>query len=84
METVFDILMSTTERLQRLTNHINSSSSSSSSSSVPNAFLNGDVVIVSAVRTPICKAKRGGFKSTKADELLSTVLSRLNCVSVEI
>ena len=67
--------MSTTERLQRLTNHINSSSSSSSSSSVPNAFLNGDVVIVSAVRTPICKAKRGGFKSMKADELLSTVLS---------
>ncbi len=33
-----------------------------------------DVVIVSALRTPICKAKRGGFKDTPADDLLAAVL----------
>ena len=70
--------MSSAERLQRIKYHVSSTSSSSvssSSSSTSNAFLSGDVVIISAVRTPICKAKRGGFKTTKADELLSTVLS---------
>eukprot|EP00271_Cylindrocystis_brebissonii_P017821 TRINITY_DN4786_c0_g1_i1.p1 TRINITY_DN4786_c0_g1~~TRINITY_DN4786_c0_g1_i1.p1 ORF type:complete len:461 (+),score=91.78 TRINITY_DN4786_c0_g1_i1:245-1627(+) len=33
-----------------------------------------DVVIVSALRTPICKAKRGGFKDTYPDDLLAPVL----------
>ena len=33
-----------------------------------------DVVIISALRTPICKAKRGGLKDTTADDLLATVL----------
>ncbi|KAK3284109.1 hypothetical protein CYMTET_8224 [Cymbomonas tetramitiformis] len=33
-----------------------------------------DVVICCAVRTPICKAKRGAFKDTGPDVLLSTVL----------
>lgn len=33
-----------------------------------------DVAIVSAVRTPICKAFRGGFKDTSARNLLSAVL----------
>ncbi len=33
-----------------------------------------DVVIISALRTPICKAKRGGLKDTPADDLLATVL----------
>ncbi|KAM3708473.1 hypothetical protein ACJW31_02G099400 [Castanea mollissima] len=33
-----------------------------------------DVVIVAAYRTPICKAKRGGFKDTHADDLLAPVL----------
>lgn len=32
-----------------------------------------DVVIVSALRTPICKAKRGGFKDTRVEDLLGTV-----------
>jgi len=31
-------------------------------------------VIISALRTPICKAKRGGLKDTPADDLLATVL----------
>ncbi|VFR00532.1 unnamed protein product [Cuscuta campestris] len=33
-----------------------------------------DVVIVAAYRTPICKAKRGGFKDTFPDDLLAPVL----------
>ncbi|CAN6580082.1 unnamed protein product [Malus baccata var. baccata] len=33
-----------------------------------------DVVIVAAYRTPICKAKRGGFKDTHADDLLAPLL----------
>ncbi|CAL0303135.1 unnamed protein product [Lupinus luteus] len=33
-----------------------------------------DVVIVAAYRTPLCKAKRGGFKDTHADDLLAPVL----------
>ena len=33
-----------------------------------------DVVIVSACRTPLCKAKRGGFKDTPADDLVAAVL----------
>ncbi|KAB1203758.1 3-ketoacyl-CoA thiolase 2, peroxisomal [Morella rubra] len=36
-----------------------------------------DVVIVAAHRTPICKAKRGGFKDTFADDLLAPVLKAL-------
>uniref|UniRef100_A0A7N0USF1 acetyl-CoA C-acyltransferase n=1 Tax=Kalanchoe fedtschenkoi TaxID=63787 RepID=A0A7N0USF1_KALFE len=39
-----------------------------------NASFGDDVVIVSAYRTPLCKAKRGGFKDTPADDLLATVL----------
>ncbi|EWM24705.1 3-ketoacyl- thiolase peroxisomal [Nannochloropsis gaditana] len=37
-------------------------------------FLGGDVVVVSALRTPLCKAKRGAFKSTTTDDLLAPVL----------
>ncbi|KAI5058213.1 hypothetical protein GOP47_0026383 [Adiantum capillus-veneris] len=33
-----------------------------------------DVVIVAAYRTPVCKAKRGGFKDTYPDDLLAPVL----------
>lgn len=34
-----------------------------------------DVVIVSALRTPICKSKRGGFKDTLPDDLLAVVFN---------
>ncbi|KAM9307911.1 3-ketoacyl-CoA thiolase, peroxisomal [Gastrophryne carolinensis] len=34
-----------------------------------------DIVVVHGRRTPICKAKRGGFKDTTPDELLSCVMS---------
>jgi acetyl-CoA acyltransferase 1 len=33
-----------------------------------------DVVIVSALRTPICRAKKGGFKDTMPDDLLKAAL----------
>lgn len=33
-----------------------------------------DVVVVSAVRTPICKARRGAFKDTTPDDLLLSVM----------
>ncbi|KAH1081505.1 hypothetical protein J1N35_021266 [Gossypium stocksii] len=38
------------------------------------AAFGDDVVIVAACRTAICKAKRGGFKDTLADDLLASVL----------
>ncbi|KNA03336.1 hypothetical protein SOVF_210170, partial [Spinacia oleracea] len=42
-----------------------------------NAAFGDDVVIVAACRTAICKAKRGGFKDTPADDLLAPVLKAL-------
>jgi acetyl-CoA acyltransferase 1 len=33
-----------------------------------------DIVIVSACRTPLCRAKRGGLKDTPADDLVAVVL----------
>ncbi|KAJ0966585.1 hypothetical protein J5N97_023502 [Dioscorea zingiberensis] len=36
-----------------------------------------DVVIVAAYRTPICKAKRGGFKDTFPEDLLTPVFKAL-------
>ncbi|KAM5563179.1 3-ketoacyl CoA thiolase 1, peroxisomal-like [Rosa sericea] len=38
------------------------------------AAFGDDIVIVAAYRTAICKAKRGGFKDTLADDLLAPVL----------
>ncbi|XP_020113068.1 3-ketoacyl-CoA thiolase 2, peroxisomal-like [Ananas comosus] len=36
-----------------------------------------DVVVVAAYRTPICKSKRGGFKDTYPEDLLTAVLKAL-------
>lgn len=33
-----------------------------------------DIVIVSACRTPLCRARKGGLKDTPADDLVATVL----------
>ncbi|GLT72923.1 hypothetical protein SLA2020_448170 [Shorea laevis] len=41
------------------------------------AVFGDDVVVVAAYRTPICKAKRGGFKDTYPDDLLAPVLKAL-------
>ncbi|XP_073012427.1 3-ketoacyl-CoA thiolase 2, peroxisomal-like [Typha latifolia] len=42
-----------------------------------NSSFGDDVVVVAAYRTPICKAKRGGFKDTYPEDLLATVLKAL-------
>ncbi|KAL8489879.1 hypothetical protein ACS0TY_025680 [Phlomoides rotata] len=42
-----------------------------------NAAYGDDIVIVAALRTAICKAKRGGFKDTLPDDLLASVLKAL-------
>ncbi|XP_058103400.1 3-ketoacyl-CoA thiolase 1, peroxisomal-like [Magnolia sinica] len=47
---------------------------SSCSSGPSHEISNDDVVIVAACRTPICKAKRGAFKDTPAEDLLEHVL----------
>ncbi|CAH2080432.1 unnamed protein product [Thlaspi arvense] len=43
-----------------------------------------DVVIVAAYRTPICKSKRGGFKDTYPDDLLTPVLKAVADVAAAI
>lgn len=55
-----------------------------------NLFTDRDdpIVVVVALRTPICKAKRGSFATTTPDHLLATVLkavvekSRINPESI--
>ncbi|XP_076889141.1 3-ketoacyl-CoA thiolase 2, peroxisomal-like [Bidens hawaiensis] len=39
-----------------------------------NSVFGGDVVIVAAYRSPLCKAKRGGLKDTYPDDILAPVL----------
>eukprot|EP00658_Telonema_sp_P-2_P058638 TRINITY_DN4714_c0_g1_i2.p1 TRINITY_DN4714_c0_g1~~TRINITY_DN4714_c0_g1_i2.p1 ORF type:complete len:404 (-),score=116.83 TRINITY_DN4714_c0_g1_i2:116-1327(-) len=34
-----------------------------------------DIVVVSAIRTPICRARKGGFRDTQPDALLQAVLA---------
>lgn len=64
-------------RLSTLLPHLqNPSGSSSQMEPNPTAHVktDDDVVIVSALRTPLCKAKRGGFKDTHPTDLLAAVL----------
>ncbi|KAJ6842770.1 3-ketoacyl-CoA thiolase 2, peroxisomal-like [Iris pallida] len=42
-----------------------------------NSSFGDDVVVVAAYRTAICKAKRGGFKDTYPEDLLTAVLKAL-------
>lgn len=56
------------ERIHRIRSHVATGSPTAVASTE-------DVVIVSALRTPITKARRGGFKDTAPDVLLSHVLT---------
>ena len=47
------------------------------SSKVPNTISADAIVIIDGVRTPLTKAKRGGLRDYKADDLLSVVLKVL-------
>ncbi|TFK77259.1 3-ketoacyl-CoA thiolase [Pluteus cervinus] len=51
------------QRLQQLASHFASSNTSTRQSP-------DDVVITMAIRSPLCKAKKGGFKDTRTDELM--------------
>ena len=44
------------------------------SSKVPHSIPADAIVIIDGIRTPVTKAKRGGLKDFKADELLAVVL----------
>lgn len=57
-----------------VTQQMNQTSAGDSSPYARQVPSDNDVVIVSSLRTPVCKAKRGGFKDTLADDLLSAVL----------
>lgn len=47
---------------------------SASNSYHRNAAFGDDIVVVAAYRTALCRAKKGGFKDTPADDLLASVL----------
>lgn len=71
------------ERIQRIAIHLQTPSSSSNTNT-KNMNINmnrmkhpDDVVIISALRTPITKAKRGGFKDTTPDILLTHVFNAI-------
>jgi acetyl-CoA acyltransferase 1 len=67
------------QRLQRVVGHLQHNSNQSILPSPSDGKSKGkspdDIVIVSAVRTAIGKAKRGGFKDTHPTDMLSAVLS---------
>ncbi|PVU90246.1 hypothetical protein BB561_004967 [Smittium simulii] len=58
-------------RVSQLSSHLDGNSTLSTRVGVKNS---NDVVIVSSVRTPITKGRRGGLKDTKNEYLLGTVL----------
>jgi acetyl-CoA acyltransferase 1 len=60
-------MASSSQRVARIAGHLAASSASTSR--------DDDVVIVSAVRTPVCKAKRGGLATTAPDVLLAQALA---------
>mmetsp|Transcript_37937 Transcript_37937/g.45738 ORF Transcript_37937/g.45738 Transcript_37937/m.45738 type:complete len:418 (-) Transcript_37937:420-1673(-) len=61
-------------RVQVLANHISGAPATQVAVQSTSAAQADDVVICAAVRTPMCKGKRGAFKDTTPDVLLSTVL----------
>ncbi|KAG8443529.1 hypothetical protein GDO86_012074 [Hymenochirus boettgeri] len=65
-------------RVRVVLGHLPASSRSVWAENTSAAAVNGspqDIVIVTGRRTAICKAKRGGFKETTPDELLSSVMT---------
>lgn len=57
------------DRIERIRSHVQQGTPGAAASAIDE-----DVVIVSALRTPITKAKKGGFKDTTPDVLLGHVL----------
>lgn len=76
------------ERTRTIFNHLSGGTSQvqpqTVSSASPLRDSDDDVVIVSALRTPICKSRRGQFKDTLPDDLLSAAFSGvLNDVNLD-
>eukprot|EP01123_Difflugia_compressa_P012535 TRINITY_DN539_c0_g1_i4.p1 TRINITY_DN539_c0_g1~~TRINITY_DN539_c0_g1_i4.p1 ORF type:complete len:426 (+),score=97.06 TRINITY_DN539_c0_g1_i4:86-1363(+) len=74
--------MQPNRRLEVILNHINQNSPNQASMQLVSASVSSivskkspdDIVIVCALRTPICKAKRGGFRDTHWTDLLTVAL----------
>ncbi|KAI9816261.1 MAG: hypothetical protein M1827_001862 [Pycnora praestabilis] len=64
-----------TERLSSILNHINPSKTGLSTITQKNA---DDIVITLAIRTPLAKGGRGGFKDTPLDYLVYLLLKEVN------
>jgi acetyl-CoA acyltransferase 1 len=70
------------ERVAQLAGHLTASPTTATGTSQSQTFGKigsknaSDVVIVSALRTAICKAKKGAFKDTTPDDLLKAVLEQ--------
>jgi acetyl-CoA acyltransferase 1 len=63
------------KRLSSILNHLNSSVEIQPQFTAgPSKKSPDDVVIISAIRTPVCKAGKGGLKDTHWTDLLTTVL----------
>jgi len=60
-------------RIQKISEHVLSAQPTSAMGQVGSKSPD-DVVIISALRTPITRAKKGGFKDTMPDDLLKAVL----------
>jgi len=69
-------------RMQKIVDHVQQGSHARQLTAQPTASQLGkigtkhpdDIVIISALRTPICRAKKGGFKDTMPDDLLKAAL----------
>jgi len=68
-------------RLQKIVGHVSPALQEGPLSPQPTSSLGkvgtknaDDIVIISALRTPICRAKKGGFKDTMPDDLLKAAL----------
>ncbi|KAK7695314.1 hypothetical protein QCA50_002504 [Cerrena zonata] len=62
------------ERVKQLVSHLTPGSSKGLSALERKSP--DDVVITMAIRSPLCKAKKGGFKDTRADELLTEMFKQ--------
>ncbi|EIN14047.1 thiolase [Punctularia strigosozonata HHB-11173 SS5] len=62
------------ERIKQLTSHL-----SGSSNGLPALHRKSpdDVVVTMAIRSPLCKSKKGGFKDTRSDELLIEMFKKV-------
>jgi len=64
-------------RVQKIVGHVQQGLTAQPTSAVLSALGSkspNEVVIVSALRTPVCRARKGGFKDTMPDDLLKAVL----------